>query len=413
MKKNLSRTPPRPGAKPRIASPLEHLRPTPDLSSTPDVTRYVKTVVQCILWGKAGGRCEFSGHNKVLWKSSVTQEQVNIAQKAHIYAFSEGGPRSSSEIGDDEINNLSNLILVCHECHRKIDATKDGGRYTATLLRQWKQEHEDRIERVTGIAREKTSHIVLYGANIGGHSALINYQSAATAMFPDRYPADDNPIELSTINSSLIDRDAAFWAVERDGLRRKFNQSVRERLAMRGIQHVSVFALAPQPLLILLGTLLGDMVPCDIYQLHREPPNWNWSSITSTATFQVQESESRSGPAALVLALSATVVPDRIRALLGPDSSIWTVTVPEPHNDMMKSREQLSELRTILRALLDRIKALKGQLSPLHIFTAAPLSAAVELGRIRMPKADMPWLIYDQVNALGGFVPALTIGKGD
>jgi hypothetical protein len=366
-----------------------------------------------MLWGKAAGRCQFSGHNKVLWKSSVTQEQLNIAQKAHIYAFGEGGPRSNIEIGDDKINDLSNLILVCHECHRKIDAPKDGGRYTAALLQSWKQEHEERIERVAGIAQDKTSHILLYGANIGGHSALLTYQSSATAMFPDRYPADDNPIELSTINSSLIDRDAAFWNVEGDSLRRKFDQSVRERIAMRGIQHLSAFALAPQPLLVLLGTLLGDIVPCDVYQRHREPPTWSWPSDPSTKTLQVQESANKTGPAALVLALSATVTPDRIHALLGSDSSIWTVTVPEPHNDMMKSREQLSELRTMLRALLDRIKALKGQLSPLHIFTAAPVSAAVELGRIRMPKADMPWQIYDQVNALGGFVPALTIGKGD
>jgi len=413
MVKNLNRTPLHAAPKPRVVSPSRRSRRTHDRTLPREVTRYVKTVVQCMLWGKAGGRCQFSGHNKLLWKSSVTQEQVNIAQKAHIYAFGEGGPRSSSEIGDDEINNLSNLILVCHECHRKIDATKDGGRYTATLLRQWKQEHEDRIERVTGIAREKTSHILLYGANIGSHSAPTNYQSAAIAMFPDRYPADDNPIELSTINSPMIDRDAAFWSVEGDSLRRKFNQSVRERLAMRGIHHLSVFALAPQPLLILLGTLLGDIVPCDIYQRHREPPTWNWPSAPSTATFQVQESESKSGPAALVLALSATVTPDRIHSVLGPDASIWTVTVAEPHNDMLKSREQLSDLRTMLRRLLDHIKAVQGQSSPLHIFPAAPVSAAVELGRVHMPKADMPWQIYDQMNALGGFVPALMIAKGD
>ncbi len=366
-----------------------------------------------MLWGQAGGRCEFSGHNKLLWKSSITQERLNIAQKAHIYAFSEDGPRGKGEVSEDELNELSNLILVCHECHQKIDKTKDGGRYTATLLRHWKQEHEERIERVTGIAPDKTSHILLYGANIGDHAAPLTYQSAAAAMFSDWYPADDNAIELSTINSSLIDRDAAFWNVEGEGLRRKFNQSVRERLAMRGIQHLSVFALAPQPLLILLGTLLGDIVPSVIYQRHREPPTWNWPSKLSIATFQVLEPEHRSGPAALVLALSASVTPDRIQSVLGLDASVWTVTVPEPHNDMMKSREQLSELRTVLRSVLNRIKAAQGQSSPLHIFPAAPVSAAIELGRVRMPKADMPWHLYDQVNALGGFTASLKISDGE
>jgi len=66
-----------------------------------------------------------------------------------------------------------------------------------------------------------------------------------------------------------------------------------------------------------------------------------------------------------------------------------------------------------MRPLLDRIKARHGQNTALHIFPAASVAVAVELGRVRMPKADMPWRIYDQVNSRGGFVPALSIPSGD
>jgi hypothetical protein len=45
----------------------------------------------------------------------------------------------------------------------------------------------------------------------------------------------------------------------------------------------------------------------------------------------------------------------------------------------------------------------------LHVFPAMPVSLAVELGRVRMPKADLPWLLYDQMNARGGFIRALVI----
>jgi hypothetical protein len=38
---------------------------------------------------------------------------------------------------------------------------------------------------------------------------------------------------------------------------------------------------------------------------------------------------------------------------------------------------------------------------------------AVELGRVRMPKADSPWHVYDQVNARGGFIHALSIPNGE
>jgi hypothetical protein len=49
---------------------------------------------------------------------------------------------------------------------------------------------------------------------------------------------------------------------------------------------------------------------------------------------------------------------------------------------------------------------------PLCIFPAMPVAAAVELGRIRMPKADMPWVVYDYNNKMRAFVKALEISGG-
>src|SRR5262249_25025860 len=60
-----------------------------------DISRSISIAAQNFLWGRAAGRCEFAGCNKPLWKSSVTSERVNIAQKAHIYSFSEEGPRGN------------------------------------------------------------------------------------------------------------------------------------------------------------------------------------------------------------------------------------------------------------------------------------------------------------------------------
>ena len=377
-----------------------------------DITRPVPPHIQCMLWGRAAGRCEFAGCNKAVWKSSVTQEQVNIAQKAHIYSFSDEGPRGNDGISKDHLNDVGNLMLVCHECHQKLDNKHDGGRYTAALLHRMKDEHERRIERVTGIAADKRSHILLYGANVGDHSSPLNYREAAPALFPERYPAADAPIELSTANSSFSDRDPEFWTIEAENLQRKFDRRVRERLAAGDIDHLSVFSLAPQPLLILLGSLLGDIVPADVYQRHREPPTWEWPATGLVSAFEVRPPIATSGPPALVVALSATVTADRITSILGRDASIWTVTVSNPHNDMTKSREQLSQLRSLLRFVFDQIKAAHSRTTPLHVFPVASVSAAIEFGRVRMPKADMPWRIYDQVSARGGFVPALSVPHG-
>lgn len=377
-----------------------------------DVTRHVPVPVQCMLWGKAAGRCEFAGCNKPLWKSSVTQESVNIAQKAHIYSFSSRGPRGNENLAASAINDIGNLMLVCHECHQKLDARQDGGRYTAELLQQWKQTHEQRIELVSGIETHKKSHILLYGANIGEHNASLNYDEAAPALFPIRYPASDAAIELSTLNSSFVDRDVNFWRLEAENLTRKFRRCVGERLATGALDHLSVFSLAPQPLLILLGTMLGDIVPCDVYQRHREPCTWTWPSPTrEVPVFQVRRPDSMQSTPAVVLALSATVNTERIISVLGSDVSIWIITVPTPQNDLIKTREQLATFRSVARLLFDEIKAAYNESTLLHVFPVAAVSVAVEFGRVRMPKADMPWRVYDQIGSRG-FVNALDIPYG-
>jgi hypothetical protein len=231
-------------------------------------------------------------------------------------------------------------------------------------------------------------------------------------MFPARYPADDKAIELATVNSSFTDRKSVFWDVEKQELISKFKYKVRDRLALGDISHLSIFALAPQPLLILLGSLLTDIPQADVYQLHREPQGWIWPKTGEVIPLTVTGPSRTTGTPALVLSLSAPIASDRIKAVLGESVSIWTVTIAQPHNDFVKSREQLASFRSLIRPLLDEIKAQHGQTTPLHIFPAVPVSLAVELGRVRMPKAHAPWRIYDQVNELGGFVPALNIPEG-
>ncbi len=375
-------------------------------------SRQIAVTVQTMLWGRSAGRCEFAGCNKPLWKSSVTQERVNIAQKAHIYAFSANGPRARANIPVSVLNSVDNLMLVCHECHQKIDRRRDGGRYKAPLLQQMKATHEARIQRVTGISLRRNSHILLYGANIGDHGSPLVYDEAASALFPRRYPAADTPISLSVVNSLSSDRDADYWASESKSLERAFSHAVRDRVRHGDIQHLSVFALAPQPLLVSLGVLLGDISDVDVYQRRREPATWEWATHRQRTSFVIEEPTNRAGTPALVLALSATVTLDRVKSVLGQDASVWRLTTPTPHNDLITSRDQLSELRRLMRTLLDKVKAAHGQTTPVHIFPAVPVSVAVELGRVRMPKADSPWRLYDQVNARGGFIDALSIPTG-
>lgn len=376
-------------------------------------SRSIHRTVEAMLWGRAAGRCEFRGCNKPVSRSSVTRESINMAQKAHIYSFSENGSRGNEGVPAELINSVDNLILVCTECHLKIDHERNGGRYSVTVLQGMKAEHEERIARVTGIASDLKSHVLMYHANIDEQAPPDWDPEAAAAMFPERYPASDRALRLGWSNSATRDRDPEYWSTEERQLQTQFDRAVRSGVQTGYIRHLSVLALAPQPLLIRLGTLLGDIVPADVFQRHREPTTWSWPSKASTPAFRLESPTSFEGPPALVLALSGTISTDRIENVLGPHASIWKITVDHPHNDLTKSREQLGEFRKLIRSTLDQIKAKHGQTTTLHVFPALGAAMAVEAGRVRMPKADMPWQIYDQVSVLGGFVLALSLSSGD
>jgi hypothetical protein len=231
------------------------------------------------------------------------------------------------------------------------------------------------------------------------------------AVFPHWYPAEDQPIVLGVRNSVLSEaKSALYWDPAHENLKTDY-EHVRRRVRSGEIRHLSVFALAAQPLLIRLGALLGDIVRAEVYQLHREPaPSWKWPAQPPAAPeVEIRRPSSTNGPPALVLSFSATVTADRITSVLGPDPAVWTMTVPSPHKEIVKSPAQLSQMRGLFSRVFDEIKAVHGQDTPLHVFPVMPVSLAVELGRARSPKAEMPWRIYDHVAALGGFVPALEI----
>jgi hypothetical protein len=67
-------------------------------------------------------------------------------------------------------------------------------------------------------------------------------------------------------------------------------------------------------------------------------------------------------------------------------------------------------MRSIIRKLMVLIKDVHGSTTPLSVFPAMAVSCSIEMGRARMPKADMPWIIYDQNNKEKKFIKAITIG---
>lgn len=371
-------------------------------------SRHITEATRYMLWGRSAGRCSFC--NTQLTRHPETQEQVNLAEAAHIWGFSENGPRYEDDIPEEIANSIDNLMLLCGGCHKTVDTNIQ--RYTVEHMQAMKERHERRIALATAIKEDQKTHVVMFGLPIGNHPVPLDWTKVTPALGTEWYPADPWGIRLGMVGSVAQERDKTYWAMHQENLRVQVDTRIKPLIDTGQIKHLSVFAVAPQPLLILLGTLLGDLVSTEVYQLHREPvQTWKWpTSPAQTVSFKIERPDDFSKPPALVIGTTDRIDDKRILAVL-PNASIWRVTIDQPHNDFLKAREQLQEFRELIRPLIDKIKNCHGMEETVHVFPATSVAIAVEFGRCIQAKSAPPLLIYDNLSAAKGFAPTIRIGN--
>lgn len=97
-----------------------------------------------ILWGKSGNRCAMCRYVLVIDPTDVDSESV-IGDECHIVSGAKSGPRHDPDYPEAEIDDLSNLMLLCRIHHKMIDDQSET--YTAELLRSIKINHEKWVEQ--------------------------------------------------------------------------------------------------------------------------------------------------------------------------------------------------------------------------------------------------------------------------
>lgn len=360
--------------------------------------------VKLRMWAVSGGRCQYHGCNEDLTRDDLTRWQFNAAYLAHIVADVSGGPRGDVNDSPRLAQEQSNIMLLCDKHHRLIDRVDVAG-HSVEMLRAMKKECEDRIRKVVLASVPDTkTEIVRYGANIDEQHPQLSMRQAIEAITPEFYSASDVGFPMQMLNSLNRDTDASYYQEQERHLLRAFEQMIGPRLREGTLPKLSVFGLAPQPLLMRLGSLLTEITVCEVFQRHREPQTWKWAVYNGDIEFIFEKLTYGSDPA-LILALSSTITQDRVLKVL-PNAAIWQLTVQTPDKELIKSRHHLECFRNQARQLLDEIKAKEGHGKTLHVFPSMPVSTAIEFGRVRMPKGDMTLRVYDELKDRG-FVPAL------
>jgi hypothetical protein len=373
-----------------------------------DVTRRIPPLRRLLLFVRAGGRCQFDGCNQFLLEHPLTITEGNFAQVAHIVAFSRQGPRGHARSGSARINDVANLMLLCPQCHKLVDDHPD--QYAVATLEKYKEKHEDRIRHVTALGPDLKTTVVQLKARVAGQSVAIPIAQVTEAVAP-RYPTDarGHVIDLTSIDAE----GQAFIDTATSVIKQKVERLYEPGMDVEATRHISLFALAPIPLLVFLGRQLSNKVPVDLYQRHRDTEDWVWKGTGPAVEYrfeQVRPGRDRTR-VALVLSLSGKISLESLPAEIDESFAIYELTLAnlEPGPTFLRANEDLTRFKDAYQAALRSILRDHGNIEVIYLFPAVPAPVAVLCGRELLPKVDPALLVYDYDKRTGGFTPTLRV----
>ncbi|HUB07881.1 MAG TPA: SAVED domain-containing protein [Myxococcales bacterium] len=360
------------------------------------------------IWVQAGGRCEFRGCNEYLLEHHLTRREGNFAEIAHVVGFRRDGPRGNDPARPTDVNDPSNLMLLCASCHTLIDQQPEA--HPRALLETFKREHEERIQLVTGYDPARRTRVVQLKARIGGAAVEIGFSEVLKALSGDRWPASrqGQVIDLTGLEAE----SESFYAAACEQIEREIGRLYGAGMDVEQVQHISLFALAPIPLLVFLGSRLSNKIPVDLYQRHRDTESWTWRKDGPPASYQwrLRQRGSARKNVALVLPLSGAIAAERLPTFLAGSFTIYELALKDqrPSTDFLRSRDDYVRFEEAYRELLARIVADHPDATEIHLFPAVPAPIAIGCGRQVLRKAQPALVVYDFVASSGGFVECVT-----
>ena len=99
------------------------------------------------LFALSGNQCAFPGCSNQVTLHEDDERPVTVGQRAHVIAVGRQGPRSEAAGPMDHLDSVENLILLCHECHTRID--QNPRIYSVAVLTKYKLDHEAKVAHRT------------------------------------------------------------------------------------------------------------------------------------------------------------------------------------------------------------------------------------------------------------------------
>lgn len=370
----------------------------------------IPLAIQCELWARAAGRCQFRGCNELLYKDDLTQKRSNLGIISHIVSFSPNGPRGDSVRSKELEIEISNLMLTCRDHGKLIDDKAREAEFPAELLQAYKREHELRVRLATATAEDAKTHVLLLQVSVDSQDFLISPAEAHRAIWP-KYPAEEHPIVIDLSAPKLPAEGEPFFTLMAQSITQAIETALSRRAGMPRIHSLSIFAIAPIPLLIHAGRCIGDIQRVDLYQRHRDTQDWKWKEEGAEAFYEIVKPDSiveADQPVALVFSISGQVSHELVSHAVSGKPAIYEIRAQPIGRDFLQTRKRLELFSYKVRDILIALQDAHYQRKPIHVFAALPAPMAIEFGR-NIKSLNTPFIIYEYENSKCAYVPALRI----
>ena len=351
-----------------------------------------------VLWGRSAGRCAMPECRSELFVDDSEYDPIGIiGDIAHVEAVSDTGPRCNPvrEIGNRD--EYDNLILLCKNCHARIDGQKR--KFTLDALRQIKADHENWVrcqlpER--GLSHTAWTVVLLQGAH------PIDAQHAITALRPDYHENSPHLIEIC--------RDRADW----QQMSKHISTSVHALIGRRDPfnKRFAIFPLAPISACITLGYCLTDRPRVKLFQYQRHAQSWDWddsrhSDPKLTILGLPDKTIRKRGEVVICFEISAKIQRSHREAVGRNIIGQVCLQVPRPSTAWLRSSAQLDAIGEITHEMFESIQHRFPNATCCHLLVATPASVAVRIGQAMNPTMIPPVQLYEFNRSS---VPAYTKG---
>jgi len=379
----------------------------------------------------AANHCQFLGCGKDLGKNAVTGEKGVFSYFAHIVAASADGPRGDPIESPLLVDEPSNFLLLCDECHRLIDKAEPE-KYTVELLREIRAQSIREVKRLLGTLRYPEVDVIYILGNVTGQVPHISDRDVDEALWASGLRRSNRNLEsyFAFGGQHHAPHVASYWSAvfatlkfDLPALQAKFN-GVRTGGGPR--PRLAVFPFHGTSVLILAGRLLGDMAGTHVLQPHRNKvgetwnTRWGWpdnSVVPTHEKYRVKTLKDYTGTedeANLIVSLTLPVPTSRLGPASATNGSLSLPTLEITVDDFGHSTIRHPSDLTFFGTVVDEaVKCLQNvwNVKKVHLYVCAPAAAAMLVGQKMQARHHATFVCYESLSGNGAFAPTIEISS--